>query len=102
MGSSCRIHGSPPLPTLCPEDGFLGIAVAAEELHINGSPMCRHRHHWHNCPELHKAIDGVRFIADHTKREEDSTRKRHSSFPARFAKNTLLKRLQALRCQSNR
>lgn len=30
--------------------------------------------HWHHCPELHKAMDGVCFIADHTKREEDSTR----------------------------
>ncbi|CAG9827493.1 unnamed protein product, partial [Diabrotica balteata] len=28
---------------------------------------------WHHCPEVHKAIDGVRFIADHTRREEDST-----------------------------
>lgn len=27
---------------------------------------------WHQCPEVHKAIDGVRFIADHIKREEDS------------------------------
>lgn len=31
-------------------------------------------HSWHHCPEVHKAIDGVRFIADHTKREEESTR----------------------------
>ncbi|XP_046406865.1 acetylcholine receptor subunit alpha-like [Ischnura elegans] len=39
-----------------------------------GSTRRRRLHHWHHCPELHKAIDGVRFIADHTKREEDSTR----------------------------
>ncbi|KAL1492030.1 hypothetical protein ABEB36_012534 [Hypothenemus hampei] len=29
---------------------------------------------WHQCPEVHKAMDGVRFIACHIKREEDSVR----------------------------
>ncbi|XP_018327681.1 acetylcholine receptor subunit alpha-like [Agrilus planipennis] len=29
---------------------------------------------WKKCPEVHKAIDGLCFIADHTQREEDSTR----------------------------
>ncbi|KAK9512286.1 hypothetical protein O3M35_000749 [Rhynocoris fuscipes] len=57
LGSSCRIHGTPPLPPLPDE-----------------IPPAPSRLHWHHCPELHKAIDGVRFIADHTKREEDSTR----------------------------
>lgn len=70
LGSGCRIHGTPPLPPLCHEDGFLVPAPPEEAT----SPLCRHLHHWHNCPELHKAIDGVKFIADHTKREEDSTR----------------------------
>lgn len=32
------------------------------------------RYHWHTCPELHKAMDGVTYIADHTKKEEESTR----------------------------
>lgn len=32
------------------------------------------KHHWHTCPELHKAMDGVTYIADHTKKEEESTR----------------------------
>lgn len=32
---------------------------------------------WHHCPEVHKAIDGVRFIADHTRREEESTKVTH-------------------------
>ncbi|XP_046982612.1 acetylcholine receptor subunit alpha-like [Schistocerca americana] len=62
LGGSCRIHGPgggvPPPP---PTNGFPGAARPASL-------------HWHRCPELHKAIDGVRFIADHTKREEDSTR----------------------------
>lgn len=32
------------------------------------------RHRWHTCPELHKAMDGVTYIADHTKKEEESTK----------------------------
>lgn len=35
---------------------------------------CKLRHRWHACPELHKAMDGVMYIADHTKKEEESTR----------------------------
>lgn len=71
LGSSCRIHGTPPLPAmLCPED--LPPPPLSEEPVL--PPLCRRVTHWHHCPELHKAIDGVRFIADHTKREEDSTK----------------------------
>ncbi|XP_019754066.1 acetylcholine receptor subunit alpha-like [Dendroctonus ponderosae] len=29
---------------------------------------------WHQCPEFHKALNGVRFIAGHIKRENDSIR----------------------------
>ncbi|XP_023245996.1 acetylcholine receptor subunit alpha-like isoform X6 [Copidosoma floridanum] len=70
LGSQCRLHGSPgaaaaaasttthhPLPT---ED-------SVEEL-------CRSLNHWHHCPELYRAVESVRYIADHTKREEDSTK----------------------------
>lgn len=32
------------------------------------------KHRWHDCPELHKAMDGVTYIADHTKKEEESTK----------------------------
>lgn len=32
------------------------------------------RHRWQGCPELHKAMDGVNYIADHTKKEEESTK----------------------------
>lgn len=32
------------------------------------------RNRWHTCPELTKAMDGVTYIADHTKKEEESTR----------------------------
>ncbi|VEN51299.1 unnamed protein product [Callosobruchus maculatus] len=36
--------------------------------------LCKSTLYWCQCPELLKAIDGVRFIADHTRREEDSTK----------------------------
>ncbi|XP_065076757.1 acetylcholine receptor subunit alpha-like [Ochlerotatus camptorhynchus] len=32
------------------------------------------RNRWLSCPELHKAMDGVTYIADHTRKEEESTR----------------------------
>ncbi|XP_058789144.1 acetylcholine receptor subunit alpha-like isoform X2 [Phymastichus coffea] len=75
LGSQCRIHGSPgggagpagvssqtprPPPQLPSEDSV--------------EALCRSLNHWHHCPELYKAIEGIRYIADHTKREEDSTR----------------------------
>ncbi|XP_019871585.1 acetylcholine receptor subunit alpha-like isoform X2 [Aethina tumida] len=70
--SACRIHGTTPPPGLIHhlvEDlgNELGVGPLEEAL-------CRGDHPWHHCPEVHKAIDGVRFIADHTRREEDSTR----------------------------
>lgn len=41
---------------------------------------CGLRHRWHACPELHKAMDGVNYIADHTKKEEESTKVNEHSF----------------------
>lgn len=35
---------------------------------------CGLRHRWQACPELHKAMDGVNYIADHTRKEEESTK----------------------------
>lgn len=35
---------------------------------------CLLRQRWQGCPELHKAMDGVNYIADHTKKEEESTK----------------------------
>ncbi|XP_054728082.1 acetylcholine receptor subunit alpha-like isoform X2 [Anastrepha obliqua] len=32
------------------------------------------RHRWHACPELLKAMDGVNYIAEQTRKEEESTR----------------------------
>ncbi|XP_044599260.1 acetylcholine receptor subunit alpha-like [Cotesia glomerata] len=64
LGSACQIHGSPasipPPPQLPTEDSV--------------DALCKTLNNWHHCPELYKAIEAIRFIADHTKREEDSTR----------------------------
>lgn len=38
------------------------------------------RNRWHTCPELHKAMDGVTYIADHTRKEEESTRVSFSNY----------------------
>ncbi|XP_018579070.1 acetylcholine receptor subunit alpha-like isoform X1 [Anoplophora glabripennis] len=69
---SCSIHGTTPPPGV----GFhLGDELNGGNLedHLE-DVLCKESHPWHHCPEVHKAIDGVRFIADHTRREEDSTR----------------------------
>ena len=42
--------------------------------HCCSSGKSRVRHRWHKCPELHKAMDGVTYIADQTRKEEESTR----------------------------
>ncbi|XP_018394348.1 PREDICTED: acetylcholine receptor subunit alpha-like [Cyphomyrmex costatus] len=65
LGSTCRIHGSPAATAAPPPQLPTQESVDA---------LCNTLHHWHHCPELYKAIEGIRFIADHTKREEDSTR----------------------------
>lgn len=66
LGSTCRIHGSPAATAAQPPP-----QLPTEE---SVDALCNTLHHWHHCPELYKAIEGIRFIADHTKREEDSTR----------------------------
>ncbi|XP_012266622.1 acetylcholine receptor subunit alpha-like [Athalia rosae] len=66
LGSTCRIHGSPAPAPVVPQP-----QLPTQE---SVDALCHSLHHWHHCPELYKAIEGIRFIADHTKREEDSTR----------------------------
>lgn len=66
LGSTCQIHGSPAATATAPPP-----QLPTEE---SVDALCNTLHHWHHCPELYKAIEGIRFIADHTKREEDSTR----------------------------
>ncbi|CAF4816676.1 acetylcholine receptor subunit alpha-like isoform X1 [Pieris napi] len=43
------------------------------QLHEVGG-VCEALRRWHRCPELHKAIDGINYIAEQTRKEEESTR----------------------------
>lgn len=36
--------------------------------------LCEALRRWHRCPEINKAIDGINYIAEQTRKEEDSTR----------------------------
>nr|ABV45513.1 nicotinic acetylcholine receptor subunit alpha 3 [Bombyx mori] len=53
---------APPAPT---------CAVCAPE---EAPVLCDTLRRWHRCPELHKAIDGINYIAEQTRKEEESTR----------------------------
>lgn len=48
-----------------------GCAVCAP---ADAPALCDALRRWHRCPELHKAIDGINYIADQTRKEEESTR----------------------------
>lgn len=52
--------------------GGADVGCSGDQKLVNISNGLKHR--WHACPELHKAMDGVTYIADHTKKEEESTR----------------------------
>ncbi|EDW65224.2 uncharacterized protein Dvir_GJ19023 [Drosophila virilis] len=65
-----HITPPPPPPPAC------DILPACQR---EGGPHCctgrgNVRQRWHTCPELHKAMDGVTYIADQTRKEEESTR----------------------------
>ncbi|XP_076267408.1 acetylcholine receptor subunit alpha-like isoform X2 [Rhynchophorus ferrugineus] len=64
--SSCQIHGSTP-----PSGMEYSLDEEYGSIH---DPFASDLLMWHHCPEVHKAIDGIRFIADHTRKEEDSTK----------------------------
>ncbi|KAI5698200.1 hypothetical protein M8J76_003660 [Diaphorina citri] len=76
--STCKVHGTPTRP---PGDLPLDD-IESEPLDPLPPPipplppMKKVSHHWHLCPELHKAIAGVRFIADHTKTAVNDTKVR--------------------------
>lgn len=59
MIGCCEIHG--PIIAL----------PSPAELNQNGPLPNKGRKHWHDCPELHKAIEGAAFIADYIKKEEE-------------------------------
>lgn len=57
--------GAPPPPALS----------ACRACRVHDAPaLCEALRRWHRCPELHKAIDGINYIADQTRKEEESTR----------------------------
>ncbi|CAO1378124.1 unnamed protein product [Diamesa hyperborea] len=61
---TCRLHAA---------GTGAGAAGDDEETKNSLEDSCL-RNRWHTCPELTKAMDGVTYIADHTKKEEESTR----------------------------
>lgn len=58
-------------------------ACRACRLH-DAPALCDALRRWHRCPELHKAIDGINYIADQTRKEEESTRVRCTMNPQPF------------------
>lgn len=66
-GGECELpQGAPPPP---PPAGGPPLC----RLHDAGA-LCDALRRWHRCPELHKAIDGINYIAEQTRKEEESTR----------------------------
>ncbi|KAM3955006.1 nicotinic acetylcholine receptor subunit alpha 3 isoform 1-T1 [Aphomia sociella] len=65
-GGSAPPPAPPPPPAAC-------AACSACRLH-DAPALCDALRRWHRCPELHKAIDGINYIADQTRKEEESTR----------------------------
>lgn len=57
---------------------------------------CMLRHRWQACPELHKAMDGVNYIADHTKKEEESTKVSFTGKKTKLKKT--LKKIKLFSC----
>ncbi|XP_068631519.1 acetylcholine receptor subunit alpha-like isoform X4 [Battus philenor] len=72
--SACRLHAA-----LGGSAAHAPHATQATLAHGAGVPadagaLCDALRRWHRCPELHKAIDGINYIADQTRKEEESTR----------------------------
>ncbi|CAG7817481.1 unnamed protein product [Allacma fusca] len=91
LNGNCKIHGMPPPPPPPPPVPPSRAAsqhplLRSTELHDadnegdNDPDMMstgnerHHRTQWPGCPEISKAVDGVRYIAEHTRREEESIR----------------------------
>ncbi|XP_048007349.1 acetylcholine receptor subunit alpha-like isoform X3 [Leguminivora glycinivorella] len=65
VGGAGAGAGVPPAPLPPP--------AAACRLH-DAPALCDALRRWHRCPELHKAIDGINYIADQTRKDEEATR----------------------------
>ncbi|GBP94036.1 Acetylcholine receptor subunit alpha-like [Eumeta japonica] len=61
--------GSPASAPVPPPPPVLSTSPSPCRLHDTPAPR-----RWRRCPELHKAIDGVNYIAEQTRKEEESTR----------------------------
>lgn len=59
----CEIHG--PI-----------IALPSPPEPDQNVPFPKGKKHWHDCPELHKAVEGAAFIADYIKKEEEEKKVR--------------------------
>ncbi|GAB6031877.1 hypothetical protein CHUAL_010273 [Chamberlinius hualienensis] len=80
--STCRIHGPYNVPPASDDyGGTLPIHLDDVDDRNGASttgPMmspvhcCRSSIHGHHCPEVYKAVEGVRYITEHVKREQDS------------------------------
>ncbi|XP_018302230.1 nicotinic acetylcholine receptor alpha3 subunit [Mycetomoellerius zeteki] len=66
----CRVHGSRGA-TAAPSAAPAPPQLPTKE---NVDALCKTLHDWHRCPEIKKAIEGIRYIAEHTKKEEESNR----------------------------
>lgn len=99
LNGNCKIHGMPPPPpppghttpsrasshpllrsTELPDTDLDGDTEGEEGGAGGVGPEPRRRDRsggcWINSPEVTKAVEGVRFIAEHTRREEESIRVR--------------------------
>jgi hypothetical protein len=89
LNGNCKVHGMPPPPPppshITPSRASQHPLLRSTELQdpeldetdgetADGVGEVRRRACWSNCPEVTKAVEGVRFIAEHTRREEESIR----------------------------
>ncbi|XP_025193657.1 acetylcholine receptor subunit alpha-like [Melanaphis sacchari] len=73
------LHSNDVFPARDLESGVIGcceihgpiIALPSPSELNQNSPVLKGRKHWHDCPELHKAVEGAAFIADYIKKEEE-------------------------------
>lgn len=73
VGMGMAVGGATPPPPPPPACDILPVCQREGGPHCcSGRGTVRQR--WHTCPELHKAMDGVTYIADQTRKEEESTR----------------------------
>ena len=87
LNGNCKLHGMPPPPPPPVPPSRTSshplLRSRSNELHdpdhdrdSDEDLMEGHEQAaaWPCCPEVSKAVDGVRFIAEHTRREEESIR----------------------------